>query len=315
MTSTINEPLTTEEVSVLTGAAGAAPSIHNTQPWLFDVEGQSIRLYEDATNALPVADPFGRQRLMSCGAALLNARVAASHLGWAPRVSVLPDPTHPTLTATVTRSRDSSNADDAGLYDEIFRRRTHRRSFGRKPVPDDAVRQLTLAAAAEGATLVHVPEGERRVALLGIIVQALDDEAANDAYRAELADWLRNRPGSVDGIPYGALAPQRQLEPDHPLDVFARSQHPASVSATGALFVLCTRSDDPHAWLAAGQALQRALLTATQLNLVASPCGAPVEIPAARKRLTMLLGGDLLPQLVLRVGSPAGVVPGSQRRR
>ena len=45
--------------------------------------------------ALPVADPTGRELVISCGAALHHARVAARALGWAPTVRRFPGPSAP----------------------------------------------------------------------------------------------------------------------------------------------------------------------------------------------------------------------------
>ncbi len=67
-----------------------APSRHNTQPWLFEIEGDELLLFADASRALPVADPDGRQLLMSCGAALVNLRLAAAHFGHATSVELIP---------------------------------------------------------------------------------------------------------------------------------------------------------------------------------------------------------------------------------
>ena len=52
-------PLTEDGVvRMLIGAAGAAPSIHNTQPWRFRVTGDLIELHGDPDRMLWVADPI-----------------------------------------------------------------------------------------------------------------------------------------------------------------------------------------------------------------------------------------------------------------
>src|SRR5579884_1603277 len=52
-----------------------APSKHNTQPWLFHVERNTIELYADQTRVLSMVDAAGRELIMSCGAALANLHV------------------------------------------------------------------------------------------------------------------------------------------------------------------------------------------------------------------------------------------------
>ena len=50
---------------------------------MFEIEGDEVRVYADAARALSRRDPDGRQLVMSCGAALVNLRLAAHHFGHA----------------------------------------------------------------------------------------------------------------------------------------------------------------------------------------------------------------------------------------
>src|SRR6266566_3112926 len=89
-------PLTAAEVArYVVSAAVWAPSVHNTQPWRFTAGGQRITLYADAERQLRVADPGGREMMISCGAALFTVRLALRSLGYIPETSVLPDPGRP----------------------------------------------------------------------------------------------------------------------------------------------------------------------------------------------------------------------------
>jgi hypothetical protein len=89
-------PLTAEEVAAhAVAAAVGAPPVHNTQPWWFSAARQQISLHADAGRQLTVADPDGREMMISCGAALFTARLALRSLGYIPETSVLPDPGRP----------------------------------------------------------------------------------------------------------------------------------------------------------------------------------------------------------------------------
>ena len=92
-----------------------APSVHNTQPWRFTAVGQQISLHADAGRQLMVADPDGREMMISCGAALFTARLALRSLGYIPETSVLPDPGQPLLVARVSwRRRAASDRVSSG---------------------------------------------------------------------------------------------------------------------------------------------------------------------------------------------------------
>ncbi|WP_024329972.1 hypothetical protein [Thioalkalivibrio sp. ALR17-21] len=58
--------------------AGLAPSSHNTQPWRFRVDRAGVEVWTDPARSLPVNDPTGRERIISCGCAVLNLRAAAA---------------------------------------------------------------------------------------------------------------------------------------------------------------------------------------------------------------------------------------------
>lgn len=61
----------------LVQSATRAPSSHNTQPCRFKVGTHEIQVLADPSRQLPIADPDGRELLISCGAALFNLTVAA----------------------------------------------------------------------------------------------------------------------------------------------------------------------------------------------------------------------------------------------
>ena len=45
-----------------------APSVHNSQPWLWVAEGEILRLFVDRHRTVPGTDDSGREAIISCGA-------------------------------------------------------------------------------------------------------------------------------------------------------------------------------------------------------------------------------------------------------
>ncbi|TCC54291.1 hypothetical protein E0H73_39720 [Kribbella pittospori] len=74
--------MSAEHIDVLLTAAVAAPSMHNTQPWRFEVSGHVIDLFLDGSRTLPAEDPTGRAMRIAAGAATFNLRCAAASLGY-----------------------------------------------------------------------------------------------------------------------------------------------------------------------------------------------------------------------------------------
>ena len=81
----------------------------------------------------------------------MNLRVAAEHLGFRPRVRVLPSSTDPTLVAAVQLDdRHSHPGGIAILYPSVATRRTNRQPFADRRVP-----LSVLSGAIEAVDLEH----------------------------------------------------------------------------------------------------------------------------------------------------------------
>jgi hypothetical protein len=129
-------------------AATWAPSVHNTQPWGFTFGGAGLTVFADAGRQLPVADASGREMLISCGAALFNARLAVRSLGYVPKTQVLPDPAEPLLIARLSCAGHQPAADfEQQLFRQVTRRRTHRGGFDPLPLSGQLLALLTAGAA------------------------------------------------------------------------------------------------------------------------------------------------------------------------
>lgn len=314
-------------------AAGAAPSTHNTQPWRFVVEPDAIHLHLDLTRTLPVADPFYREARISCGAALLNLRLALRALDLEPLVTLLPQRRHSTLLATVRlHTAKPATPQEIALHAAISRRHSHRHPFHPAPLPSSVLQNVVYAAGVEGGylRLAHDPPAVR--ALTSLIRRADHQQSLNAAHQAELAAWVTHDSTRPDGVPAAAVGPRpsagsvlamRDFVPGAaertasgertvPAEqtVSAEQSGRASLArperdyeTDPLLAVLLSTGDTPRDQIQAGQALERALLTATHHGAVASILSAPTEVPSIRAALRDLMGGTMYPQLVLRLGT------------
>lgn len=88
----------------------------------------------------------------------------------------------------------------------------------------------------------------------------------------------------------------------------------AIFESTAAVAVLCTPSEDSHAWLRAGMALQRLLLTATSHDVAASFLNQPLEYADLRDEVRTVAGRQAWPQVILRCGYPAHSTGHAPRR-
>ena len=143
-----------EQVRHVITAATLAPSVHNSQPWRVVERAGGVDLFADDERRLPGRDPLGRQVRLSCGAALLHARVAARGLGLNVTVVLQPEPKTPALLARLQLSSGSPATEaELNLATAILHRRGFRGVLAGRPVPAALVAGLRRVTEAEGAVL------------------------------------------------------------------------------------------------------------------------------------------------------------------
>ena len=304
-----------EQLRFLLRYAVLAPSTHNTQPWRFELVGDTVHVLADGTRLLPTIDPDRRQLHISCGAALLNLRVAIRRFGFEDLVQYLPDPERPDLLARVWLGpAEPPHRRDLALFAAIPRRRTNRAPFLPRPVGAALAAELASEAAAEGAWLERLhPHGKL---VLAEIIAENDERLGRDpAYREELAQWLVPRgSGRRDGVPMSkrdvastmpVAGPMLVRHVDHGVEV---AQHERQlVVAAPMIGVLGTAFDAPRAWLAAGEALEAVMLRATHRGLGVSFLNQAVESRDLRAQIARACKSGGFPQLVLRFGYGPGM--------
>ena len=306
-------------VTAMVEAAALAPSIHNSQPWRFAVEGERLEILMDESRGTPAIDPIGRGLHMACGAAAFNALAAARAAGRACTIALGEQRGRPELVAVLTLGGSiSPNGDDLALALAVPARHTARSAFEDTGVPAALVDRMRAAVEHEGAWMHVLNRPEDIVELAVLTERAEAAEAADAPYQAELRGWMR-ADGDVahDGIPLRVLpvdgpagrASSIQLrdfrgvgtDPAHPRATDPDEQPP--LIERPLLLVIGTDGDHHVDWIRAGMAMQRLWLTATAAGLGASPLTQALDHEGPRALLSRIVGLENgHPQMLLRVG-------------
>jgi nitroreductase len=311
-----------EKLRYLLRWAVLAPSSHNSQPWLFRLRPDRVELRPDLRRSLAVVDPDDRELVMSCGAALFHLRTAIRRFGHEGEIRtvtedleappLVPVRTIPEVLASIgLGDRRDSTGEEKRLFEAIPRRHTNRRPFNDRPVPDALLGELESAARDEGAWLDIVTDETRKAALADLIAEGDRRQGADPSFRRELAAWLHpSRTRSRDGMPGYALDVGELASYAGPFVVRTfdwgdrQAAHDRQLAeGSPVMAVLGTARDSVPAWLHAGEALDRILLTAAAEGVSASFLNQPIEEPDLRPKVRGILEASSgHPQIVLRMG-------------
>ena len=187
-----------------------APSSHNTQPWRFNLDGDTVTLVADRTRSLPVVDPYDRELIASLGAALFNLRAALAHFRMSYAIDIFPVKADADLVARIKvadAQAPDANADVARLAAAIPFRATNRHAFSPIGVPGKVQDFLLEAARAEGVSIRAIDDLNERKRLAALVARADQAQFGDARFRRELASWVHpsrardGRPAYAFGIP------------------------------------------------------------------------------------------------------------------
>ena len=301
--------------------ARQAPSVHNTQPWRWRADGQVLELRADRERQLVKSDPAGRNLMISCGAALHHAVVAAAGLGRSASVSRFPDPEEADLLARIRLGEEIAVTRQAtGLMDAISSRRTDRRRFTSWPVPEERLDALAEAARGFRARVIPLTDADRRSTVERLADRAIEVMSKDRALLAEQKAWVAR--ADDEGIPISSLPPRHSSQRR---DRFHRERgvtgdgDGVGVTTSDQVLAICTAHDDVEAWLDTGEALSALWLHATLLGLSLVPLSQVIEVAETRAALREeILAGLAHPQMLARIGwlqlTRPGLVPTPRRR-
>ncbi|GAA1580226.1 Acg family FMN-binding oxidoreductase [Actinoplanes couchii] len=290
-------------------AARFAPSIHNTQPWRWVVQGDRLELFGVAERQLHEQDPGGHMLLLSCGTALHHARVALDAEGWRHEVD---RPAGEPLAVLRPVERIPVAPEATRHFQMLQVRRTDRRTVTDEQVPEDTLRHLVKVTEQNGARL-HVLGRDQVLALAVAADRAQHAEDGDERIAAETAAWAGGDRPDGTGIPASVLPEEVPLTTVAERDFHTTGTLPAGDGhdAAATYAVLYGEGDEAEDWLRGGEALSRLWLAATEQAVSLLPLSGPVEIPFTRQTLRRMLGDVGFPYLAVRLGTldPATSAP------
>lgn len=279
-----------------------APSVKNTQPWNFAVDGRTVRIYADRVRTLTVTDPDCRELYISVGCALENLLVAAEHFGMAHEVRYTPEGDDAELAATAEFRAGGIRSPErqAIPLDALVQRQNDNSLYRDAPVSLDVRRRLYECVAEPDLRLELSDDGFFRSWMDELTFEADRAEFANRAFRRELGQSIGEGVFSAPGIKArlaGLLVSHVDLG-----DAVANQDR--ELVASAALLGLVLGEEDTHAvHLRSGQLFERVWLKATALGISVHPMSQTMRTPELREAVAdLVMGHGWSPQHLFRVG-------------
>lgn len=286
-----------------------APSLHNSQPWRWVVEGSTLHLYADLSRVMIAADPQGREMYLSCGAALDHFMVAMSAAGWHTSVLRFPDALEPFHVAEMSfRPTSEVSEGSSARAAAIVRRRTDRRPFG-TPIDWPETESLLRRAVIPHQVMLDIVGDAARPSLAQASRLTEAIRANDPSYAAELSWWTPSVPAD-EGVPQSALTSGAVSDR---VDVTRRfptvqgyQRDDRGQFDRSKIVVLSTHHEDARLdVLRCGEALSAVLLECTAAGLATCTLTHMTELAPSREIIRGLTGQRGTPQLLIRIGQTA----------
>ena len=312
--------VSTEVIKNAVQLACRAPSLHNSQPWHWVVEGSTVHLHRDKDRSLRSTDHSGREALLGCGAVLDHFRVAMAAAGWTANVDRFPNPNNHLHLASIDFSPMELVTDGhRRRADAVLTRRTDRLPFSGLPNWPSVESQLRGAVTSDAVRLdVIADELRPELAQASQLTESL--RLYDSYYHAEL-DWWTGHFETREGIPRSSLVSASEsdrVDVGRNFPVAAAGDRRIGVGHDhSTILVLSTYDDERLSVLQCGEMLSAVLLEATMAGLATCTLTHITELEASRHIVATLIEQTTTPQVLVRVGLVSeldGLPPPTPRR-
>lgn len=311
-----SDPSMAEFVRMATLAANG----HNTQPWMFGLDNERVRILPDMSRRTEVVDPDNHHIYTSLGCAAENLVIAAQAHGRTADLNI--ESGSETAIEIALGTGPELNSD---LYRAIPLRQSTRSVYDGQPISAADIAQLTKTAQENGVSVLIFTEASDREAILEFVIEGNSAQMDDPAFVEELRDWLRFSPDQALSTKDGLFAacsgnPVMPGWMGRPMfDAFftkdgENDKYRDHIRSSAGIAVFVGDRADPEHWIKVGRSFQRFALQATAMGIRTAHINQPIEVPTVRSEFAGWLGmADARPDLVVRFGR-APALPMSLRR-
>jgi nitroreductase len=295
-----------------------APSIYNSQPWKFVVDGARgiIEVQADLSRVRPSEiDPHQRDLYLAVGACIENMVLAAPALGYEIELSLFPRAD----TAVSLKLKPMSETMPENLFPSLLIRQTHAGAYRENSVqPIHLERLLNVPAFSPNEKLHVLNSNVVQKQLIPFLHDAAHEGALSQDLIDEGARWIRTDSEGSDGLPLNHLGLPISVKTRFAVlrylfykkevkelsrQVLLRQGHLVEAPA----FMLMTvQTSDKESYLNAGRWYARLALTLSEIELGAQTLHLPITLQTAHMPLLDFFKASPKeePVFLVRLGQP-----------
>jgi nitroreductase len=288
--------------------ATLAASSHNTQPWIFELEPNRIRVLPDLSRRCPAVDPDDHHLYASLGCAAENLLLAAQAVGLKGHCQF------DVSTSGVVIDFEEATAVRSALFEAITLRQCSRSEYDGVPLAAEVLAQLQAAGQGDGVSVLLMTDADQKALVADYVAKGNDAQFADPEWARELKAWIRFNGkeavlsgdglyGPVMGNPavprwLGLLAMKVSFSANN-----QNKKDRRHIDSSSAIAVIYSEADDIPHWIEAGRCYQRLALQAAALGLRTAFINQPVEVATLRPEFACAIGiGGRRPDLIVRIG-------------
>lgn len=286
-----------EKIKFLMQFAILAPSTHNSQPWLFKVNGNTCEIYLDRSKQLPEADKTGRDMYISLGCCIENLLIAARSYGTNPSLKLI---LKNDFIGVVKFKNLNKRLEikQRKLLEAIKTRVNLRGPYIKKTIPFELINKLQAYSINYPLVNFHpISDKQKRNKIIDLTAKGLRMAYQNRNFRNEMSLWFNPSDSSrKEGIPGYSINLSLAISKIFPIIIkyfdigkIVSLLNKKSMKTSSLISVFTTKNNTKKEWIEVGMLAERLMLELRATDIFSAVYVASIEMGRFSEELQQIL--------------------------
>lgn len=284
-----------------------APSVHNTQPWIFEYKSNSVLIKNNTEVSLSIADSGDYFQWFAIGMFIENVDQAAKYYGY--KISIKVNE----LSGILMELQDDKTIKKNEIS-AVLLRKSDKRAYKDIKIDKKVITNLHELDSPESVEMTIKTKGEPNYSeIIDLHMKCVENVANNKDFVRELAGWTRSNftksydgmPGFVMGMPaLRSILSSKILAKKPELFKKVIPKEKLLIDSASGILVIGVKKKNISQMVNAGIYAERAWLGIIRNSMVGHPMTAIVHSEHNAEKLKKIIKTDYLPVFFMRFGYP-----------